>query len=160
MIFLRKKQIFESYSILWDIFLKQSSNFESFFFEGSKKVQFYESYLEKKKFNSLSHVEKKGLILWVIFFKKSILWVLFKKGFNSLSHIEKEGSILWVIFTKGFNSLSQIQKRFHSFSHIFEKRVQFLKVIFLKKRRLKSLSHVQKKVQFFESCKKKVHFFE
>ena len=87
------------------------------------------------------------------------------------------GKILWVMFkkkvqffesylTKGFNSVNRIQKkRFISFSHTESKRGSILEghifhFFFWKKKKLKSTSLVQKKVQFFESCqKKKVHSF-
>ena len=97
----------------------------------------------------MGHVEKKGSILRVIFFKVvqfydlcfqkgSILWVLFSKVVSSLSHIFKV-----------FNSLSHIFKAFNSLSHIFKKR-WILWVIF------------SKSVQFFESYffEKKFYFFE
>ena len=63
-------------------YITTNGNWESYFYKGSI---------------SLSHVEKKGSILWVIFSKKgSILGVIWEKGFNSLSHFRKRGSILWV----------------------------------------------------------------
>ena len=85
------------------------------------------SFVEKKGFNSSSHIEKN---LWVILKKSSVLWIVFlrqaqffecffsKKNFNSLSHTPKN-SILWVMLQK----------------------FQFSEWFFVKK-----------KVQFFESC--------
>ena len=80
-----------------------------------KRVQFFESYqkkefnsfssilwvkfhsVSKKRFNSVSHIQKKSSILWVKF-KKLILWVIFWKKFISWSQIWKMGPILFVIF--------------------------------------------------------------
>ena len=122
----------------------------------------------EKRFNSLSHIRKKGSILWVRFFfektilwvisKSSILWVILKKTLNFwvifkerkdsiLWVIFKKGSILWVVFiVKSFNSVSHSlflgEKRFNSVSHN-RKRVQFIETYW--KRGFDSLSHILKK---------------
>ena len=123
----------------------------------------------EKELNSLRHLFKKSSILWVILITK----------FNSLSLIKKFNS-LSDILKKGFNSLRHIQeiKRFNSLRHIQEikrfnsQKKSILWVIFdwwknfesWKKRsislnqkfskKFKYLSHVNNKVQFFESCEK------
>ena len=117
----------------------------------------------KEKFSSLSHVQKKKSILWVLISKK-------KKRCNSLSHIfEKKNQFqshrkkfrifepqflflkksLWVMFKKKmFNSLSRVpkKKRFNFLSHI-------------KKKRFNSLSHITTKFNYLSRIKK-VQFFE
>ena len=70
---------------------------------------------EKERFNSVSHVEKKGSILWDILFEKNVNHV--QKGFHYLTHFpkvnslsqEKKGSTLQVIW-KNLNSFSHIAK--------------------------------------------------
>ena len=107
------------------------------------------------------------------------LWVMWRERFNSVSHVEKKGSILWVIFfvfEKNCESRSKrVQlfdkfskkvnsfKKFNSSSHIEKvllNKCSILRVIFWWG--FNSFSHLEKKVQFCESCskKKKVQFFE
>ena len=129
-----------------------------------KEFQFFESYY-KKRFNSWSHFFfwEKGSILWVIFFKDSILWGISRKKFYSLSHIFwknsvyfesyfKEGSILWVKLEKS-SILWVVLKKKVQFFESYWKKVRFLKVKIFDPKRLKSLSH-EKKVKFFESHEK------
>ena len=106
-----------------------------------KRVQFFASYSKKK-----------GSILCVIFEEK---------GYYSLRHIWKR-SILWVkqkrvqVFEKYIfkvNSLSHIWKKFNSVSHIWKS--SFLRVT---QKRFNSLSHFQKKAQFFAAKRQKVQF--
>ena len=170
------------------MFIKKFNSLSRF----RKRVKFFEAYFQtelnslshlfKKEFNSLSHTFKKTLVLWVIFIKKfNSLSDILKKGFKSLRHIQEikrfnsknisilcvgfTNSILWVFFywwknfeswKKGSISLNQkFSKKFKYLSHV-KKKVQFFDV---------------KKVQVFESWKKegtvlwvklrkKVQFFE
>ena len=104
------------------IFQKKNQLFESNFFKGS---------------TSLSHVEKKGSILWVKSKKKKV------------HSIESD-------FWKGFNSLSQIKKKvqfFESYSHIQKKKKTKIQLLVTFKKN-QFFSHIQKKVQFFDSSKK------
>ena len=113
-----------------------------------KWVQFCES-CQKKGFNSVSHVKKKGSILWVIFkknqflesfllfflfktFFESFFFFLKKKRFNSVSHN----------FWKVQNSFNHIEKKFNSVGHIQEKGSIHWDLL-------------KKKVQFFESSWKR-----
>ena len=99
-------------SILRVIFKKKVQFFE--FIYTKKKVQFFEFiFNEKKRFNYLSHVEKR-LKLFESCSKQSskegsIDWIMFKRRLKSLSHVKKgsqvfesykKGSILWVISEK------------------------------------------------------------
>ena len=85
------------------------------------------SHVEKNEgFNSLSHVEPKGSILWVILkrgFQFCELYFLKEKWFNSLNHVQKVGSIsMSQCWRKGFNSLSHVEKEgFNSLSHVEQK---------------------------------------
>ena len=135
-------------SILWVMKKKGSISMTHVGKKGSipwsheKMVQFCGScFSSKKKFNSSSHLLKEVSILWVLWvmFKKkdSFLWLMLEKWVWFVDSIEKEGSVLWV-------TLSKVQ----SFDSYFQK-VQFLKVIFLK--RVKSLSHIEKKKTGFNS---------
>ena len=137
-----------------------------------RRVHFFESY-PRKRFNSLNFFEQKVTsekILCVMLFKRSSILGVGK--INSLnysrfkygSHI-KESSILWVqlnqkaqffalCWKKELNSLSHV-KKFNSLSHT-EKKVQFFQLC---KKRFNSLSPV-KKVQFFDCFfGEKVQFF-
>ena len=90
----------------------------------------------RERFNSVSHVEKKGSIPWVIFLCFEKMWITFKKG-----------SIIWLIFQKKFNSLSQIKK--------------IILWVILKRfywKMFNSSSHILIRVQFFQSYWKKVQF--
>ena len=122
----KKKVIFKKKksSILWVVFSKKKK-FNSV--SRIEKNQFCESYSYFKKFHFESHREKKGSILGVIFLKqyltKRFKSVSLQKSQNSLSFGKNN---LWVMFNKkGFNSLS----------HIFN-----------------NLWVILKKVQFFVSC--------
>ena len=78
--------------------------------------------------------------MWVIFKKKSILWVIFKKIQFFDSYGKKKSSILRL--KKKFNSLSHfLEKSF--LCVIFEKRVQFIASYARKK--FNSLRHIQEK---------------
>ena len=136
-----------------------------------------------KKFKSLSHISIKLKSL-------SHISTYFQKKTDSMCHIQKKkGSILWGVSNKIFesfwkkssiNSLNH-QKMFLYFDWYFSEN-QFIESSFLqkglilwdiskrkfkssshieKKKRFNSLSQVQQKVQFFESCsKKKKQFFQ
>ena len=121
------------------------------------------SHVQKKRFNSLSHIEKEGSMLWVIsnyssqieeiiigsksYLKSSIFWVIFFKMFNSWrSYFWEEGSSLWVILKKVQFFVIKCQKI--KFIETFKKDGSILRVIFSKRR------------QFFESNWKEVQFFE
>ena len=105
--------------------------------------------IQKKKFNSSSHVKKSSIL------KKKINFLSFQPKFQ-LSHIQKNG----------IDSLSRIQKKVSSIllSHT-QKEVQFFEsyfwkksilwVIFKKKKKISSLSHVKK-----SSYEREVIFFE
>ena len=178
----KEVQFFDSknVSILWVFLKKEVQIFESYWENKGSIIWVI--------FNSLSHIEKKKIKPWVKlkkahfleshFSKKknSILGVTFKKGFNSLSHIgkkkvqffesywENKGSIIWVIF----NSLSHIEKKINPWVKL--KKVHFLeshfffskKKLFLEsrsKKKFNSLSHIQKRVQFFAPySRKRVQF--
>ena len=140
-----KIQFFGSYRKKVQFFLSKLKN----------KVQFLESFqefnslshLEKiywKMINFLSHILKKGSILWVISKKKgSILWVIFfKKG--SLSHIKKKKSVSLGHIEKKVQLLESYWKRFNYLSH-FENKSWELGVI---QKKFNSLSHIQKKYIF------------
>ena len=139
----KKVQFFESYK-------KKVQFFESFFW---KRVQFFDFFWKKchikNGFDSLSHIQKKS----------SILWVMLQK---------EEGSILLVTL-KTFNSLSYIQRRFNPLSHCWKKkknkRVQFFESFFQTGSIISVSQHFCKKknlwvmlkkwVQFCKSCQKK-----
>ena len=133
-----------------------------------KRVRFFESIKKtfsqfQKKFNSLSHVEKRRVQFfesceknqfWVFKKLKSFIFDFFnrkfqflsriqKNGIDSLSRIQKKSSILWVIRKKKFNSYWEevhergsiqwvIYKEFNSLSHCWnkQKRVQFFESFF------------------------------
>ena len=105
-----------------------------------KLLQFFESNW-KEGFHSVSHINRKGSILWVIAFQKKFnSWVIFfEKGLNAQSHV----------FEK--DSLNHIEKI--SILWVSKKRVQFVESYSTKKSSiLRVLS--EKGVQFFESRKK------
>ena len=93
----------------------------------------------KKKIKSASHQKKKSPILWIKFQKHKF-------------QVSASGTILWVIWK--INSLrnfsQKIFKSFENMNHMQKKNVQFVES-YWKKRRFDSLSHIWKKVQFFES---------
>ena len=140
-------------SVLWVMFFfKKSSTLRVIC---KKKFQFFEfcESCSKKKFISLTHVGKVGLIRWLYWkrgfsalshtFKSSILWFIFSKGSILESQIfeegqvfesywkKKQGSILWVNLQKGSIHWD-----------IFKKEGSIHRVILKKKK---------KKKQFFES---------
>ena len=104
-----EKVLLKKCSILRVIFRKGFSSLSNI----SKRVQFFESNW-KEGFHSVSHINRKGSILWVIVFpilesylrKGKMLRVIFfknslnhiEKRFNSLSRIQQKSSIFWVIF--------------------------------------------------------------
>ena len=96
------------------------------------KVQFFELHWKVQLFESFLLSEKKGSILWVVFRKKVQFWESYSK----------EGSILRVIYQMG------------SLHSDILKRSSILWVIFSEKKSI-LLSHVQKKVHFFESYSQK-----
>ena len=101
---------------------------------------------------------KKGSILSVILKKGSILCVILQNCFNSLSHVKRKFNSLNRIFLQNLG-VFKIQKSSYSLSHIFKK-IQFLKVTFLRKK-LNSVVKFKKKVQFFETySKRRRQFFE
>ena len=151
------------------MFIKKFNSLSRF----RKRVKFFEAYFQTE-LNSLSHLFKKSSILWV---------TLHQKDFSSLSHIhEKRVQFFeWYFEIKGFKSLRHIQeiKRFNS------KNISILCVGFTNSilwfffywwknfeswkkgsislnqkfsKKFKYLSHVKKKVQFFDV--KKVQVFE
>ena len=137
---LRKKS-----SILWVILRKSGSTLRVIFKKKSsilrvifkKKIQFFESY------------SRKSSILRVIFKKKgSILWVHIyeKKKFNSLSSYSTKKRV------QCFESCRKKAQIIESCSKQGSKEGSIDWIMF--KRRLKSLSHVKKGSQVFESYKK------
>ena len=153
------------------------------FFKFLKMVQFFESCSKKKfnsmsrfsqRFNSLSHIQKSGSIIWVILNKKvqlfesnskkcPTLWVKFKKIFNSLSQTQKvpffesypkRVPTLWVKFKKKSSTLWVILRRGS------KKEVHFYGSL---KKEFNSLNHVCKKKEihslsfFLISWKKKLN---
>ena len=109
----------------------------------SRKVQIFESY--SKRFNSMSHVKKKGSITMSHVGKKgSIPWVTWKNG-----------SVLWVMFFFFFKKkkaqfFELAKLSFYNLIDIFRKSI--LRVVFQKssilwdisKRKFKSSSHLWK----------------
>ena len=167
-------------SILRVIFEKIRAHFfESY---SRNPVQFFLS--QSKKFN-ISHVEKKGSLLWV---KRRVQFCesfSFQKKFNSVSHVSKRFNSLshflgWKFFVfflrkfnfglkqkkaqffesycwkKKFNSLSPMQKKLNSFSQI-QKGVQHFVSIFVKK--IYSLSRIDQKSNS-SHVKKEIHMEE
>ena len=130
--FFKKKIFFESH-------LKKRFNFfESCWKEG---FNFYESCWKE----GLGHVEKKGSILRVIFFKivqfydlcfqkSSILWVLFSKSSKFFESYFQGVQFFESYFQKVFSSLSHIFHAFNSLNHILQKKRSILWVIFCKKK--------------------------
>ena len=114
-------------------------------------IQFFESHW--KKFNPWVKLKKVHFLEFNFLKKKkgSILEVTFKKKFNSLSHIQKKSSILGVTFQKVqlFESHSKKIQFFESYT----KHVQFFWVTTEKE--FNSLSHIRKRVQIYESYKKR-----
>ena len=133
-------------------------------------------FLETKKFNSLSHIEKevhkKEVQLYKSCFKKkSILWVIFWKRvpfFESYFLKKKKGSIL-ESYWKNIQSLSQIGKGSCLRVSCFSKKNQFLESRSKKKssilgvtfkKKFNSWSHVQKKSSILGVTFQKVQLFE
>ena len=134
-----------------------------------KRVQFFESnWIEG--FHSVSHIHRKGSILWVIVFQKESYFLkrvkclescFVKKIFvstwkNSNFWVsEKKGSICWVGFNKEFNSSSLIRKKeFNSFESYQKK--EFNSLSHIRKKEFNSFSNFfSKNIQFCESNSKK-----
>ena len=150
------------YSLTHTFFKKGSILGVVFFFLKMGSILWVIYFVSKKKFNSLSHIEK-GTILWLIFQRKGnnffetyskrvqSFWFIFnsmslffaKEGFNSLNHIEKKVQFLESFF-----------KKFNSVSHIFCEK--FLESYFAKgiNSYFESYFYLfkkKKKVQLFES---------
>ena len=179
----------EEETILWDIFKKV--------FNPLIHIQFFEFFFLKKnlshiqkKFYSLSRIQQKGSILWVILKKVWVMWkkssilcVLYsvKSWFNSVCRIKKgilKNSILWVILKKvqffdsfflqkaysqkKINSLSHIQeKRFNSLRHVQEKKVQFSASYSRTKGSILCVIFKNKRINSLRHIEeKKVQFFE
>ena len=126
-----------------------------------RRVQFCESYEKKVQFCESRSFFYKSSILWVI--KVSIIWLIFlsKSILRVIFFFFKKGLILWDIWKIKFKSSSHslkedsipwviLKKRFNTLSHIQRK------VRFFESYSTKSLSHSEKKkkAQFFESSKK------
>ena len=146
----------ESYwriSILWVVF-KKKFNVEKMSFSKKKKfnsvssiekIQFCESYSYFKKIHFKNHCEK----------RVQFLWVMLKKGFNFYESCWKKSVQFCELYSKKrFNSVNEIQKKFNSLSHFFWKNLIRFKSVSHKKVKLfdfflvkktKSLSHVIKK---------------
>ena len=172
-------------STLWVVLIKKRVQFESCkkviqfqFLEHFEKInslshigkqERFKRHIEKKDFNSLSHIEKR------LFQKGSIPF--FKS--HSLSLFLTHGSILWVIFLdqmfqffasyerKRCSTLRHIQRKgFNSLRRIERKRVQLF--AYLKKglkslthiKKFNSLSHTKKTPILWLILNKKVQFFE
>ena len=146
---------FQKGLILWDISkrkVKSSSHTEK------KKKRFNSlSQVEKGGFNALSHIQffesnwkNQSLILWVVFKKKKKKVQFFESKVQSFeSYWEKQGSIPWVNLQKG-SIHWDIQKRgFNSSSHI-EKKKTILWVI-LKKSSILWILRVSHIVRGFHS---------
>ena len=112
-----------------------------------KRVQFYESYvdkgfnsssqIEKKGFHSVSHINRKGFnSVNHSFFKSSILESNFRKGFQCLESFFSKKT-LWITLKKRLNYLSRIQQ-ISSIFCVISKKSSVLWVIFKKK----ILSHI------------------
>ena len=93
----------------------------------------------------------------------SILWDIFKQRFDSLSriqqnlcHSEKKNSFLWI--NKKVQFCESHSRKNSDFRVIFKKG----SILWVKKswKFFNSLSHIQKRVQFFDSCEKKFNFYE
>ena len=104
------------------------------------------SFVEKKGFNSSSHIEKN---LWVILKKSSVLWIVFLR----------QAQFFECFFSKKIQFFESHSKKFNSLSHAPEISILWV-IFFLKKKKFSSSSHVKegsihlvmfKKVQFFES---------
>ena len=74
--------------------------------------------MEKKRFDSLSHIEKKkSSVLCVVFLRRVQSLESCSRKFNSLSHIQKKVQF-FVSYEKKFNSWNNFfKKRFNSLSH-------------------------------------------
>ena len=86
--------------ILYNLIFSENQFFESSFFQKKKVISI--RHIWKRKVKSSSHLWKEGSILyvlWVIFFDKTILWVIItQKSF--CESCSKKGSILWVILKR------------------------------------------------------------
>ena len=82
-------------------------------------------------FNSLSHFFGKEFNSF--FWKKKVTFK--KKRVQFFESYKKKSSILWVVLIKG-------------------------SIRWVKRKRFNSVSHIQRKVQFWESCEKRVQFFQ
>ena len=165
-VMLKKVQIFEKK--LW-----KNQFLESFCEEGSILwIMFFFFLKKKKRFNSLSHIQK-SFRFFESYQKKSNLWVIFcQKKIHFFESLEEKSSILWVmlkkcailwvVFKKVFGSLSHIRKN-QTFGSYLLNKSSLLWVSWGKKssllwvnwrKRFNSLSYVAKRVQFFESYQK------
>ena len=120
------------------------------FFESHRRMQLFDPFFFKK-FNSWIHIFQKRSIysLSQTFWKRShFLWPMLKRRVQFLRLLFLKGSIVWILLWRGFNSLSQI----------FDNTVQFFESYLAQG--FNSLSHVEERVQFFESHSTSVQFFE
>ena len=151
------------------------------FFESKRKktkLHLFESYwkeVHNKRFNSLSHMKKfkylshfwkkenkKKQFFESYFSENGLIFSSFSKK-KSLFVFLNKSSIFWCCVQKNeFDSLSHILEIRFNFFHI-EKRGSFLCVkrrvqfceSFLLQKKIDSLSHTQKEIQFFESYSKR-----
>ena len=163
-LFFTKTKFCESYSYLKKFHLrvtmKKRINSSSHFF-GKKNIlkrRFKSvshkksnslSFVEKKGFNSSSHIEKN---LWVILKKSSVLWIVFLR----------QAQFFECFFSKKIQFFESHSKKFNSLSHAPE--ISILWVIFFLKKKSSVLRVMLKKAQFIWSCSKRFnslsHFFE
>ena len=133
-------------SILW-VILKKTSTLVVILRRGSKKKSSI-LWVIYKEFNSVSHLSKKKIsIFWVSFLiQNPILWIiLVKKEEVQFCKSYKNSSILWVLFRKNASIRVKIEKE--------KKKLNSLRQI---RKKGSILWVIQKRVQFFESYKKKV----
>ena len=146
-------------SILWVKFKKRSfkslSNFSRRFNSPSlfkQSFQFFASCSKKKRIQFFASYSKtKDSILCVVFKEKRVQFFASyskKKGWNSLRRIWKKSWILWLILKK--NQLFESWKN-NSLSNFQWVILENTNSLTDTKQKFNSLSHIWRKVQFFES---------
>ena len=159
-------------NILWVIFLQKRFNSVS---QNFWKVQNSFNHIEKKKFNSVGHIQEKGSIHWDLLKKKVQFFESSWKRKETILYFRiKRSSTLWVFsFDTRFNSLSHSSRKvqfFESFltkfvlnslSHILEIRFNFsnwkegFSSVSEKKGSILWVFFASKKNRFFESYSKR-----
>ena len=139
--FFEKVQLFES-------FVKRSFNSLSFVSHVQKKKNHFFDSCWKSGFDSLTHIEKEGSVLWVTLSKVQSFDSYFQKV-QFLKVIFWRGSSLWVILKK---------KKKVQFSESIYKRVQFIESYFPKTINLFFESYIVSKRNILWVKLKKRHF--